>query len=44
MEKATHDNELRSFKATLFQHFLALQRSFSQYHLIHRKFIGKQTS
>lgn len=44
MEKVTHDNELRSYKATLFQHFLALQHSFLQYHLIHMKFIGKQTS
>lgn len=34
MDKVTHDNELRLYKASLFQHFLALQCSFSQYCLM----------
>lgn len=29
--KVTHDNELRLYKATLFQNFLAFKCSFSQY-------------
>lgn len=45
--KVTHDNELRLYKATLFQNFLALKCPFSQYclklpNLLENKLEGKK--